>query len=80
MHSSGVPLSIDDARVLVTRYVEHYNTVRLHSAIGYITPQARLEGRQVQIFEQRDRKLEVARAQRQQRRRESGSSTTTTLN
>ena len=33
----GTPLSLDDAR-LVKDYVEHYNNVRLNSAIGYITP------------------------------------------
>ena len=32
------PLSLDDARRLVEGYVEHYNNVRLNSAIGYITP------------------------------------------
>ena len=32
------PLSLDDARRIVADYVEHYNTVRLHSAIGYVTP------------------------------------------
>jgi putative transposase len=30
----GVPLNLQDARRLVTRFVEHYNTVRLHFAIG----------------------------------------------
>ncbi len=40
-----VPLSLEDARRLVTDYVEHYNTVRLHSAIGYVTPKDKLEGR-----------------------------------
>ena len=30
----GVPLSVEDAQRLVSRYVEYYNTVRLHSAIG----------------------------------------------
>ena len=30
----GVPLTPEDARRLIERYVEHYNTVRLHSAIG----------------------------------------------
>jgi transposase InsO family protein len=64
----GVPLSIDDARGLVARYVDYYNTVRLHSAIGYVTPQAKLDGRQAQIFEERDRKLEAARRRRQLRR------------
>jgi len=61
----GVPLSIDDARRLVSRYVDHYNGVRLHSAIGYVTPRAKLEGRECQIFAERDRKLAAARQQRQ---------------
>ena len=62
----GTPLSLDDARRLVSRYVEHYNTVRLHSAIGYVTPQDMLDGRQQQIFHERDRKLEAARHLRRQ--------------
>lgn len=66
----GVPLSIEDARRLVARYVEHYNRVRLHSAIGYLTPLDKLEGRETEIFAQRDRKLEEARRQRQLRRQE----------
>lgn len=64
----GVPLSIEDARRLVGRYVNHYNQVRLHSAIGYIPPGDKLEGRERQIFVERDRKLEEARRQRQLRR------------
>lgn len=66
----GVPLSVGDARRLVSRYVEYYNTVRLHSAIGYVTPQAKLEGREPAIFAARDRKLEEARRQRQLRRQD----------
>ena len=66
----GVPLSLDEARRLVGRYVDHYNRVRLHSALGYVTPQAKLEGREPQIFAQRDRKLEAARRQRQLRRQQ----------
>ncbi|MGA3327181.1 MAG: integrase core domain-containing protein [Terriglobia bacterium] len=42
-----VPLSIDDARRLVGRYLDHYNRIRLHSAIGYVAPLAELEGREV---------------------------------
>ena len=45
-------------------YVLHYNTVRLHSAIGYVTPQAKLEGRDKEILAERDRKLEAARERR----------------
>jgi len=38
-----------------------YNTVRLHSAIGYVTPEDMIEGRQASIHAARDRKLEQAR-------------------
>jgi putative transposase len=62
------PLCLEDARRVVARYVEHYNTVRLHSAIGYVTPQAKLEGREKAIFDDRDRKLEAARERRKQQR------------
>jgi transposase InsO family protein len=65
----GTPLSLDDARRLLTNYVEHYNTVRLHSAIGYITPKDKLEGRDQEIFAARDRKLNEARERRQANRR-----------
>jgi putative transposase len=64
----GTPLSLEDARRLVWRYVEHYNNVRLNSAIDYITPQDMLAGRRAEIHTQRDRKLEGARKQRQIRR------------
>ena len=62
------PLSLEDAQRIVARYVAHYNTVRLHSAIGYVTPQAKLEGRDKAILDERDRKLEVARERRKQKR------------
>ncbi|MGB2985598.1 MAG: IS3 family transposase [Phycisphaerae bacterium] len=60
----GAPLSLEDARRLVDGYVAHYNTVRLHSAIGYVTPKDKLEGREADIFAQRDRKLAEARERR----------------
>ena len=66
----GVPLTPEDARRLIERYVVHYNTVRLHSAIGYMTPLDMLTGRQAQIHAARDRKLEHARRQRQLRRQQ----------
>ena len=49
-------------------YVEHYNNVRLNSAVGYITPKNMLAGRQQETHAERDRKLEEARKQRQVRR------------
>jgi putative transposase len=63
-----VPLSLDEARHLVSDFVVHYNTVRLHSAIGYVSPKDKLEGRDKDIFDQRDRKLTEARERRKQAR------------
>jgi putative transposase len=64
----GTPLTRQDAVRLIQNYVDHYNNARLHSAIGYITPQDMLAGRQTEIHAARDRKLEQARSQRQLRR------------
>ena len=64
----GTPLSVQDARRIVGKFVEHYNTVRLHSAIGYVTPQDKLQGRDKEILAARDRKLEAARERRKQKR------------
>jgi transposase InsO family protein len=58
------PLSLADAKRLVTEFVEHYNNVRLHSAIGYITPKDKLAGRADMIFAMRDDKLAQAREAR----------------
>ena len=56
--------SLDEARRKVASYVEHYNQVRLHSAIGYVTPADKLAGLEQVIFAERDRKLEAARERR----------------
>lgn len=58
------PLSLEDAQRVVAEFVDYYNDVRLHSAIGYVTPMDRLFGRDAAIFEARDRKLEAARERR----------------
>ncbi len=62
------PLTLEDARRIVERYVEHYNNVRLHSAIGYLTPADKLAGREQAIFAERDRKLTEARERRKVKR------------
>jgi putative transposase len=64
----GTPLTLDDARRTVGKFVAYYNTVRLHSAIGYITPKDKLEGGEKEIFAARDRKLEAARERRKAKR------------
>jgi len=64
------PLSLEDARRLVGEFVEQYNTIRLHSAIGYVTPADKLNGRAETILAERDRKLESARELRARRRQQ----------
>jgi putative transposase len=64
----GTPISLDDARRIVGRYVDHYNQVRLHSAIGYVAPADKLAGRENEIFATRDRKLAEARQRRKEQR------------
>jgi transposase InsO family protein len=64
----AAPATLEEARAVVARFVAHYNGVRLHSALGYVTPNDFLAGRQSEIWAARDRKLETAREQRRQRR------------
>jgi hypothetical protein len=64
------PATFIAARRLVEGYVEHYNNIRLNSAVGYITRRDVLAGRQAEIHAERDRKLEEARKQRQIRRQQ----------
>jgi len=58
------PATLDEARRRIAAYVEHYNHVRLHSALAYITPADRLDDLGPLIFAERDRKLEEARERR----------------
>ena len=60
--------SVEHARAVVAKFVEHYNSVRLHSAIGYVAPADFLAGRAKIICAERDRKLDEARELRRQRR------------
>ena len=62
------PRTVEEARRWVGEYIERYNTQRLHSALGYVTPLDMIEGRQAQIHAERDKKLATAREQRRQRR------------
>ena len=62
------PLDVKDAKRLVGDFVEFYNTLSLHSAIGYITPKDKREGRENIIFAERDRKLAEAREKRTERK------------
>jgi hypothetical protein len=50
----ATPLMPEDGRRLIQQHVDHYNTVRLHSAIGFITPADMLAGRQAEIHAARE--------------------------
>jgi transposase InsO family protein len=66
----NAPGSLDEARRLVATFVAHYNTKRLHSAIGYVTPADKLAGRETAIWAARDQQLEAARERRRERRQQ----------
>ena len=60
------PLSLEDARRIVSDFVAYYNEVRLHSAISYVTPRDKLEGRAEAILARRQEKLQAARTRRKE--------------
>lgn len=60
------PSTYEEADRLIGGFVLHYNTVRLHSAIGYIAPADKLAGRADDILSVRDQRLEQARQRRRQ--------------
>lgn len=70
----AAPRTLEEARAVVAAFIQHYNHVRLHSAIGYVTPADQLAGRETQIWAERDRKLEAARVARAQRRQQARAS------
>ena len=65
-----VPLSLEEAREQIADYIRYYNDERLHSALNYVSPKVKLEGRDKQILKERDNKLEAAREARKQKRRQ----------
>lgn len=64
------PIDLQTAKKVIDEYIHHYNHVRLNSAIGYVTPQDKLSGKDKAIFAQRDHKLALARQQRKLKRQQ----------
>jgi len=60
------PTNLEEARKVVTEFVDEYNHHRLHAAIGYIAPLDKLSGREQAIFQERKRKLAQAQFKRAQ--------------
>ncbi len=61
-------VSVEQANEIIREYVDHYNNKRLHSAVGYVAPLDRLEGRDTDIRKQRDEKMSLARMIREKNR------------
>ena len=66
----GAPESLEEAQKLMEGFVAHYNNVRLHSAIGDVTPKDKLDGKEGEIREARDKELAAVRDRRGKRRAE----------
>lgn len=64
------PLDVEEARRITSRYINDYNEVRLHSAIGYLTPNSRLTGQHEVIRAERNHKLKEARKNRSRQMQE----------
>ncbi len=52
---------LEQASAQIEQYVNYYNTKRLHSALGYVTPFAKLQGHEEFIFARRQQQLRQAR-------------------
>lgn len=57
-------IDLDDLKQQIEAFINYYNTQRLHSALGYITPHDMLNGKQEQIFKTRQIKLRDAAEKR----------------
>jgi transposase InsO family protein len=63
-------VDLEDARRLIAKYIEHYNTKRLHSALYYLTPEDFLLGRVKERLYEREQKYAHARLSRRTDARE----------
>ena len=72
-------VDLEDGCRLIGEFINYYNDIRLHSAIGYVAPKVKLNGQEQRIFQQREEKLQSARFQRQSLRQSISNSNRLTL-
>jgi putative transposase len=65
-----VPLSLENARKIVGEYIVEYNEKRLHSAIGWVTPNDKFNGKAEEIWHQRDAKIAESKRNRASARKQ----------
>jgi len=53
-------ITLEDARQIIAQYIQQYNRRRLHSSLGYLTPEDVLAGRGEEKLGERKKKLELA--------------------
>jgi len=58
-------ITIEDAREIIAKYIDHYNCVRLHSALCYLTPEDFLLHREKEKINLREEKLYQAAINRE---------------
>lgn len=61
-----IMLSLEDSREVIGKYVEYYNTVRLHSSLYYLTPEDFLLGRVDAKLSVRERNIKKATKEREE--------------
>ena len=61
------PQTIEEGRKYVMAYIGYYNEKRLNSAINYVSPKSKLEGKSERIIAKREEKLMEARRRRQEK-------------
>ena len=59
--------TVEEARLTVAKWISHYNNERLHSAIGYVSPNDMMNGRAKDIHKIRDELFENARELRRKK-------------
>jgi len=50
----------EQAKIVLGEYVNYYNNIRLHSAIGYVAPLAKFNGKDKEIIAARQQKIKLA--------------------